>query len=194
MENEKIVLIVEDEMIIAKNMQNRLEGLGYRVPSIANSGDEAIRMAESAQPDLILMDIKLKGTVDGIQAAEKIRNRLDIPVVFLTAYSDGAMLERAKATEPYGYLIKPFNVRELNSTIQVALYNHGQVRKLRDLAAKCRLLSGFIPICSGCKKVRSQEDWTDIEVYIKERSEADFTHSLCPECVEKYYRDFLDSI
>ncbi|MBD3233265.1 MAG: response regulator [candidate division Zixibacteria bacterium] len=194
MEDGKTVLIVEDEMIIAKNMQNRLEGLGYRIPSIAISGEEAIRIAESTQPDLILMDIKLQGTVDGIQAADKIRNKLDIPVVFLTAYSDRAMLERAKATEPYGYLMKPFNIRELNSTIQIALYNHRQVSKLRDAAAKCRLLSGFIPICSGCKKVRSKEDWLDIEIYIKERSEADFTHSLCPECVEKYYRDFLDSI
>jgi len=126
------ILIVEDEGIIAKDIQNTLEGLGYAVLAIASSGKEAIKKAAEALPDLVLMDIVLEGHMDGVEAAERIRDRLHIPVVYLTAYSDNKTLQRAKITEPYGYILKPFSERELYTTIEMALYNHKMEKKLRE--------------------------------------------------------------
>jgi hypothetical protein len=118
------ILIVEDENIVAFNIQNRLEGLGYTVIGITPSGEGAIQIAAQDRPDLVLMDIKLKGSIDGIDAAAQIRNQFHIPVVYLTAYTDEETLNRAKLTEPYGYILKPFEARDLCTTIEVALYNH----------------------------------------------------------------------
>jgi PAS domain S-box-containing protein len=138
---ESGILIVEDENIIALDLESRLLGLGYRVVGIAASGLEAIRKAEALQPDLVTMDIVLKGDTDGIQAADQIRARLDLPVIFVTAYFDNKTLERAKQAAPYGYVLKPFEDRELRSTIEVALYRHSMEKKLRDSEARFRLLA-----------------------------------------------------
>ncbi|MCX5908778.1 MAG: response regulator, partial [Deltaproteobacteria bacterium] len=111
MENTKI-LVVEDEGIVAKDIEKTLRDLGYIVPALASSGEEAIEKALVTRPDLVLMDIVLLGKMDGVEAAEEIRTRLGIPVVYLTAHADAATLERAKITEPFGYLLKPFQERE----------------------------------------------------------------------------------
>ncbi|MHC1728674.1 MAG: ATP-binding protein [Syntrophobacteraceae bacterium] len=126
------ILIVEDEGIEALDIQRRLINLGYPSPEVAYSGEEAIRMVEETCPDLVLMDIMLHGGIDGITAAEKIHDRYDIPVVYLTAYADDDTLRRAKITEPFGYLVKPFKERELHVTIDVALYKHKMEKKLRE--------------------------------------------------------------
>ncbi|MFH1581617.1 MAG: response regulator [Pseudomonadota bacterium] len=126
------ILVVEDEGIIAKDIQNTLESLGYAVPAIASSGEEAIKKATETLPDLVLMDIVLEGHMDGVEAAERIRDRFDIPVVYLTSYADNKTLQRAKITEPYGYILKPFSERELYTTIEMALYKHKMEKKLRD--------------------------------------------------------------
>ena len=126
------VLVVEDEGIVAKDIQNTLKKLGYAVPAIASSGEEAIKKATETLPDLVLMDIVLEGYMDGVEAAEQIRDRFDIPVVYLTAYADNKTLQRAKITEPYGYILKPFSERELHTAIEIALYKHQMERKLRD--------------------------------------------------------------
>ena len=118
------ILIVEDENIVAKDIQIRLEKFGYEVPGMASSGEVAIRKAEETQPDLVLMDIMLKGQMTGVEAAEQIRSQLDIPVIYLTAYSDSATLERAKVTEPFGYVLKPFEEKELHTAIEISLYRH----------------------------------------------------------------------
>ena len=115
------ILVVENEAIIARDIQDKLEDLGYDVPAIASSGEEAIKKAEEIKPDLVLMNIGLKGDMDGIDAAAHIHNRFDIPVVYVTAYMDEKRLERAKVTEPFGYIIKPFEDKELASTIEKAL-------------------------------------------------------------------------
>jgi DNA-binding LytR/AlgR family response regulator len=130
------VLVVEDESIVAKDIQNSLKKLGYSVPSIENSGEDAIDSAGKHRPDLILMDIMLKGDISGIEAAEQIKNRYQIPVIFLTAYADESTLSKAKVTEPYGYIIKPFKEIDLHTSIEMALYKHGkeqEVKKERDL-------------------------------------------------------------
>ncbi|WP_455392106.1 response regulator, partial [[Eubacterium] cellulosolvens] len=130
--SETKILVVEDEYIVAKDIQNTLESLGYSVPAIASSGKDAIKKVNKLQPDLVLMDIVLKGSIDGVETADEIRAKFDIPVVYLTAYADENTLRRAKLTEPYGYLIKPFQERELHSTIEMALYKQLMEKKLKE--------------------------------------------------------------
>lgn len=127
----KRVLIAEDEGIIARDLDNRLRRRGFIVSSIVASGEDAILKAEADRPDLILMDIVLHG-IDGIEAADNIRQRFDIPIIYLTAFADDRVLDRAKLTEPYGYIVKPFEDRELYSTIEMALYKHGMEKRVRE--------------------------------------------------------------
>ncbi|MBI5632331.1 MAG: response regulator [Nitrospirae bacterium] len=130
---EKIkILIVEDEAIIARDLQKRLENQGYIVTSASATGEDAIRRAGTESPDLVLMDIVLLGDMDGIDAAGQIRALYDIPVVYLTAYADEGILERAKVTEPFGYILKPFDDRELRSVIEMALYKCSSEKKLKQ--------------------------------------------------------------
>ncbi|EPR34219.1 putative PAS/PAC sensor protein [Alkalidesulfovibrio alkalitolerans DSM 16529] len=126
------ILVVEDEAIVALDIQSRLRNLGYSVARAVSSGEAAIEAARELQPDLILMDIMLEGEVDGITAAGHIRERQQIPIIYLTAYADEQTLQRAKATDPFGYIIKPFEDRELAINIEMALYKHRLDRKLRD--------------------------------------------------------------
>jgi CheY-like chemotaxis protein len=120
METPKI-LIVEDEAVIALDIQYTLEKLGYRVPAVVSSGEESIEKASEIHPDLVLMDIKLSGDIDGISAAEQIYNRFRIPVVYLTAYSDEKMLEGMRRIMLFGYISKPFDEGVLKSTIEKVL-------------------------------------------------------------------------
>lgn len=119
------ILVVEDEQIVAASLRKRLESLGYEVPALASGGLEAIQQAEALRPDLVLMDIRLDGEeMDGVEAAAIIRQRFRIPVVYLTAYSNREILERVKCTEPYGYILKPYEERELHVVLEMALYKH----------------------------------------------------------------------
>jgi PAS domain S-box-containing protein len=131
MSNAKI-LIVEDEKIVAKDIHHCLRRFGYEVTAIVSTGEEAIQKAIETKPDLTLLDIRLHGETDGIVVAEQIREQLRIPVVYLTAYADEEMLRRAKLTEPFGYLVKPFGERELHSTIEMALHRHAMERRLQE--------------------------------------------------------------
>jgi len=134
----KKILVVEDEAVVATDIQNMLKDLGYDASVIALSGEDAIAKTEEIQPDLVLMDIVLKGAMNGIGAAEQIRAHFDIPVVFLTAYADEETLQRAKLTQPYGYIIKPFEERDLHTTIAIALYKHEMEQKLHESEEKYR--------------------------------------------------------
>ncbi|MBI4303371.1 MAG: PAS domain S-box protein [Chloroflexi bacterium] len=126
------ILIVEDEGIEALNIQRRLASTGYPTPEIVLSGEEAIEKAGELRPDVVLMDIMLHGEIDGVMAAEQIRARYDIPVIYLTAYTDEDTLKRAKITEPYGYIVKPFRDREIHIAIDMALYKHKIERERRE--------------------------------------------------------------
>ncbi|MGQ4650515.1 ATP-binding protein [Lyngbya aestuarii] len=123
------ILVVEDESIVALSIQNRLEALGYGVIANVTSGEAAIQQTAENLPDLVLMDIRLTGRIDGIEAAAQIRNRFHIPVVYLTAYTDEETINRAKLTEPYGYILKPFEPRDLGTAIEIALYKHQMERQ-----------------------------------------------------------------
>ena len=134
------ILIVEDEILVAEDVRSKLEGMGYSALPISTSGPDAIQQAQRARPDLVLMDIDLPGPMDGIEAAAHIRERCGIPVVYLTAYADSETIDRAKTTEPHGYIVKPFEQRELRSTVEIALYKHRMEEALRESEARYRSL------------------------------------------------------
>jgi len=126
------LLIVEDEAIIAADLADRLRSLGYDVVDVLSRGEDVVAVATATGPSLVLMDIRLAGAMDGVAAAEALHATCDVPVVYLTAHSDRATLQRAKLTEPFGYILKPFDERELEAHIEMALYKHGAERKLRQ--------------------------------------------------------------
>jgi PAS domain S-box-containing protein len=125
------ILVVEDEGIVARDLRYRLETMGYTVVAVASTGEDAVLKAWELRPDLILMDIVLKGDLDGIEAARMLRERADIPVVYLTAYADDETIQRTEASGPFGYLVKPFEDRELEACIEVALFKFKSERELR---------------------------------------------------------------
>jgi PAS domain S-box-containing protein len=134
------IFIVEDDNIVVLELRDRLQRLGYAVAGVASYGKEAIAKAAEMRPHLVLMDVRLKGAVDGVEAAQEIRTRFNIPVVYLTAYADEDTLQRAKITEPYGYIIKPFQERELHTAIEIALYKHKAEEALRKSEKRFREL------------------------------------------------------
>ncbi|MFO7713717.1 response regulator [Desulfosarcina sp.] len=323
------ILIVEDESVVAADLEIKLKHIGFAVAGIASQGQEALDMARTRNPQLILMDIQLKGPLDGIETAKAVQERLDVPVVYLTAHSDQATLSRAKLTGPFGYILKPFDEHDLKIQIELALFKHRAERQLRqqrellrvtlssigdaviatdadscitfinpvaasligwpleeatgkqlkevfgvmdgftrkvltdpfkdvlasgrnmdlkvhtlllghggrevpiessaapirdlggciigvvlvfrdisdrrraeaekdamiadlkEAMGKIKTLSGMLPICSACKKIRDDKGyWNQIETYIRDHSEAEFTHGICPDCIRKLYPDY----
>jgi diguanylate cyclase (GGDEF)-like protein len=128
------ILVVEDEGIVARDIERTLHVLGYSVPAIVASGEAAIAKAEVLHPDLVLMDIRLKGDIDGVKAASEIGGRLGIPIVYLTAHADEPTLRRVKITQPLGYIVKPFDERDLHAAVELALHRHRMQMTLRSLA------------------------------------------------------------
>ncbi len=321
------ILVVEDETLIARDLMASLAQMGYHVSGTATSGEEALGLVEQHSPDLVLMDIILGGEMDGIKAAEEVRNRFNTPVIYITACSDDGVLNRAKLTEPFGYIIKPFEDDELHLTIEMALYKHkmeeelklsreqfrtllesagvipweidaqakrfsylgpqarsvlgfapeeltefdkfisrvprehsdrvmefylrayehdesaeieypitastGEVVWLRDTGTyshsasggdslrgfmrditrrkraetqreeviselqealvRIRTLHGMLPICAWCKKIRDDKGyWKQVEIYVEEHSDAEFTHSMCPDCKSQMEGELRD--
>jgi CheY-like chemotaxis protein len=188
--SRKRIFIVEDEGIVAADLADRLDQLGYDAAGQAASGEMAIKKIGATLPDLILMDIILQGNMDGVEVAEEIQKLYKIPVVYLTSHADEATMQRARITGPFGYVLKPFEERELHMAIEIALYRRETEARLESLNRKLqtaldevKTLSGLLPICAWCKKIRDDAGyWQQIENYIKARSDAQFTHSICPDC------------
>jgi len=187
------ILIVEDEAIVACDLQSRLESFGYEVVGTAVSGEQAVKLAAETSPDLVLMDIQLRGQWDGIQVAEKLRAGNRVAIIFLSAHSTEDMLQRAKLTEPFAYLLKPYQERELKISIDVAMYKR-QAERVRDelilrlekALAEVKTLRGLIPICAWCSKIRSDEGfWLSVDQYLRANTEAACTHGICPDCYKK---------
>ncbi len=135
---------------MARDIEARLRKMSYDVVGIAGSGDEAVLKAKDLSPDLVLMDVNLKGGVDGIRAAELIRGRADIPVVYVTGYSDDQTLRRARATDPFGYILKPFDERELHGTIEMALYRHQMHMHLKEREQRYRKIAELVSDFAYC--------------------------------------------
>lgn len=183
------LLIVEDEAIVAADIEERLSRIGYKIEAIADTGEEAVALATQRKPDLVLMDIILKGAMRGTDAAARISNELKIPVVYLTANADDSTFFAALDSAPFGYVLKPFQNRELQIAIEIALYKHRLERErealilqLQEALANIRQLQTLLPICAWCKRVRDDQGyWKGVQSYLDEHA----THSACPECAAK---------
>jgi DNA-binding LytR/AlgR family response regulator len=131
------ILVTEDESIVRKDIERSLKKLGYNVVGSADTGEKAVELAISLKPDIALMDIFLKGEMTGIEAAERIKREIDIPIIFLTAYADESTLAKAKVTEPHGYILKPFKEIDIHTSIEMAIHKH---KKERELKVEAELL------------------------------------------------------
>ena len=189
------ILVVEDDTHVAAVLEARLQSFGYDVCDIARTGPNAVRIAVDRSPDLVLMDILLEGDMNGVEAAELIHNQKDVPIIFITCLSDQDLLERAIKANAYGYILKPYDNAELRYTIEIALLKYRASKEHERLIAdlekalnEVKRLSGLLPICASCKKIRNADGtWQQIEEYIHAHSEADFSHSICPECIKTLY-------
>jgi signal transduction histidine kinase len=135
------VLVVEDELVVARDIEQQLADLGYHCVGLCTRGEQAVQMASTLRPDLVLMDIQLAGPMDGIEAASAIRADIGSPVVFLTAFAAEEVIERAKLSEPFGYILKPFTERELRTVLAMALYKHQAEARLRSTTRQLKALS-----------------------------------------------------
>jgi CheY-like chemotaxis protein len=196
------IMIVEDEFLIAQELQDRLESLGYKVTMVVESGEEALAVAKEDPPQVVIMDIRLQGAMNGIETASVLRNELGIPSIYVTAYAEDGMLDGAAKTDHSGYLIKPYRDKELQAAVEAALFKSSLeqerrelVESLRNSLAEGKRLAGILAICSECKKIRNEKGaWQDIERYVREHSQATFSHSLCPDCVKKLYPDLWEKL
>jgi len=187
------VLIVEDDRIAARSLKTMLESFGCTVVGTTSEGSNAIRMAEEDQPDIALMDIWLKGELDGIDAARQIRNICHIPIIFLTAYADDETLARAKVTEPHGYLVKPVDPQDLHIAIDMALHKHRSERtrerlsnELHTARGTVKHLSELLSMCSRCNRIQASDgSWRTLESAVRVHPDADFAVTLCPDCARE---------
>jgi DNA-binding NarL/FixJ family response regulator len=198
------VLIVDDDPLVCEMIQGVVEDIGYHIAGRAINGQEAINLTKALTPDVVIMDINMPG-MNGIEASQALYDCCAAPVVVLTAYESQELIEQVTLAGAGAYLVKPPNRSELERAITVAIarFNDLQTLKLLNnqlLAKNQRLeatlnrikqLSGLLPICMHCKRIRTDAGyWQEVELFIREHSEADFSHSLCPDCIEKYYPDF----
>ena len=196
------ILVVEDEAVIAMEVESRLISMGYEVVGCAASGEQALAIARANKPDLALMDIHIRGDRDGIAVAAELRDQFGFPCVFLTAYGDSATIERASQTGPMGYLLKPFSDREIHAAIEIGLYREKmdralresreelqrKVEELQEALEKIRVLRGLLPICAWCKSIRNDQGyWEEISAYLSRHTEAELSHGICPACTEKHF-------
>jgi len=189
------LLVVEDEPLVATPLIMMLKRLGYEVAALVDSGEEAVKMTFALIPDLVLMDISLRGKIDGAEAARQIRLTTGRPVVFLSGHSDPLTLKKARECEPYGFILKPFDERELLVQIDLALHRH-KVETERSLARReleiahgnLRNLRGLLPVCAGCKKIQEADGrWQILEDFLKAHANVELTHGFCPECENRLY-------
>ena len=199
MQSEMRALIAEDETLVSEMLYGLLDEMGYAVAGRALDGVQAVDMVQRMRPDFVLMDIEMPG-IDGIEAARQIRDDCPTPVIVLTSYERPELVERASAAGVGAYLVKPPSTRELDRAITIALARFDDMIRLRRLNAELekaleqvKQLSGLLPICANCKKIRDDTGyWQDVAVYIRNHSEAEFSHGLCPDCAQELYPDLFD--
>jgi AmiR/NasT family two-component response regulator len=189
-------LIADDDALVVEAIQETLEAIGYVVVGKVADGDQAVKATQALRPDVVLMDIKMP-RMDGLTAARQIQDCCPTPVVLLTAFESQDLVEMATEAGVGAYLIKPPQAREMRRAIAIALARFEDMVALRRLnaelqeaLAQVKLLSGLLPICASCKKIRDDDGhWHAIESYIRDRSEAKFSHGLCQDCAQELYPD-----
>ncbi|MCJ7616337.1 MAG: response regulator, partial [Desulfobacterales bacterium] len=200
------ILVAEDDFMLSKSITRILNDIGYEQVGLASNGEEAVEMTRSLQPDVILMDIKMP-KLDGLQAARQIQENSPTPIVILTAYDSKELVKEASKSGVGAFLLKPPEAFEIEKAVTIAMARHNdlmelcslnkelQIRKqeLEKSLAEIKTLRGILPICANCKKIRDDKGyWNQIESYIYEHSEAEFSHGICPECMKKLYPDFVE--
>lgn len=190
------ILVVEDEAIVARDICKRLEDLGYQVAAVVDNGEGALEQSRELKPDLVLMDIVLKGKQDGVEVANKIKSELGLPLIYLTAYADDTTIERAKVSEPFGYIIKPFNDRDLNVTIQMALYRNIMEKKLLEREERYRDLfentNDIIMLLDekGCFRYVNRRWHSALGYDVNEIKSLNIFDILDPSCLEHCRNNF----
>lgn len=205
MDNEETtkVLIAEDNYLVSQMIKGTVEDIGYTVAGEASDGVEAINLVCTLKPDVVLMDIDMP-EMNGIEASQRIHNTCPTPVVILTAYDSPEFINQASRVGVGAFLRKPPNRQDLESAITVAVARFADLLQLRHLNQELqarneqlqvaldqiKVLKGLLPICASCKKIRDDQGyWHEVEVYIRDHSEVDFSHGLCPHCLTKLYPD-----
>lgn len=191
------ILIAEDESLVMEMIAGIIDELGHTVVGTARNGVQAVEMTRDLKPDVVLMDIKMPH-VDGLEAAHRITESCPTPVVVLTAFETPDMVEQASVAGVGAYLTKPPNVREVDRAITIATARFADLMSLRRMNAELRQalltvkrLSGMLPICAHCKRIRDEQGhWQDVEAYIRDHAEVEFTHGLCPDCTVELYPDY----
>ncbi len=195
------VLIAEDDPLVGEMIRGMLEDAGYVVVGQALDGLQAIEMVQSHQPHVVLMDLEMPN-LGGIEATANIINNTPVPVVILTAYDSPELVQQASRAGAGAYLVKPPNDHEIDRAITIAMGRFKDLMELRRLntelelaLAQVKQLSGLLPICANCKKIRDDTGyWQEVEVYISEHSEVEFSHGLCPDCINRLYPGFLSNM
>jgi AmiR/NasT family two-component response regulator len=193
------ILVAEDDYLVSEEIIRGLRMQGYEKIMEAANGHEAFDKACSHRPDIIFMDIRMP-EIDGLEAARRIQECCPTPVVILTAYESQDFLQKAATAGVGAYLTKPPKPKELERAIAIAMARHLDLVELRRLNKELELaldevkrLRGILPICANCKKIRDDQGyWQQIETYIRDHSEADFSHGICPDCIKKRYLEFND--
>lgn len=188
------VLIVEDEVPTALELEMRISALGCIVVGPAASGDRALALAAEQHPDLALVNINLPGGSDGVTTALHLRERFDIPSIFVTSDTNPELVTRGKPAQPFGWVVKPFSERELQVTLELAAHRNDAERRLRETKHELeralgalKQLTGLLPICSTCKKIcDGQKEWRTVEDFISRHTNAQFSHGFCPDCYQDY--------
>ncbi len=190
------VLIAEDQDSIREFLKKQLEKIGHTIVATATNGAEAVELASSKQPDVVLMDIEMP-KMDGIEATRIIQEKTPLPVVLLTAHDEPDMVRRASQVGAGAYLLKPPSADEIERSMIIAVARFSDLMELRRLNAELKkalenekILTGLLPICAHCKNIRNDKGyWEAVEGYITEHTEAHFSHSICPSCMVKLYPD-----
>ncbi len=200
------VLVAEDDFMVSKSITQTLNDIGYEQVGLASNGEEAVEMTRSLQPDVVLMDIKMP-KFDGLQAARQIQENSPTPLVILTAYDSKELVKEASESGVGAFLIKPPEAFEIERAVTIAMARHNDLMELRRMnkelqirkqeleksLAEIKTLRGILPICANCKKIRDDKGyWNQIEKYIHEHFEAEFSHGICPDCMKKLYPDFVE--
>jgi AmiR/NasT family two-component response regulator len=200
------VLIAEDDYLVSEAIKRALNQIGYELIGNASDGLEAVEMACALKPDVVLMDIKMP-ELDGLEAAKRIMECCPMPIVVLSAHESKDLIEKASETGVAAYLTKPPKSNAIERAIIIAMARHNDLMELRRLntelqfhkeelekaLAEIKTLRGILPICSHCKKIRDDKGyWNQIESYIRDHSEAEFSHSVCPDCLKKHYPKYFE--
>ena len=195
------ILIAEDDTVVAMVLKTQLKLAGNSIVGHASNGREVVDLAMTTKPDVILMDIEMP-EVDGLEATRLIQEKCPCPVVLLSSHEESEFVERASAAGAEAYIIKPPSTKELQRTISIAMARFADRQALRQLnaeyqkaLAQVKMLSGLLPICASCKKIRDDKGyWSAVEDFVSKHSQAQFSHGICPDCAQKLYPEHAPAI